>query len=246
MNKKAEELLLKSTSIVYAFDEEGSYEQATCFFIKNTIKGKEQHYLVTNKHVLENKIKIDLYLDVYHKNTESYTHHKKITLALNDAVRFHDTYDLAVLNIDCIDKLNTEDDTYSYKALDMKIIPKDYSIFSNFQTIYLIGYPSGISDTCSNLPVTRRGIISTPLTNNFKGKAEFLIDIPFLNGSSGSPIFAKVKGEVYLVGIEYSKILEKVTLDKYPNRLYHSKKHTFEMETGLGIAVKSEELLKIM
>lgn len=246
MNKKTEELLLKSTSIIYAYDEADTYEQATCFFMKNNSKGKEQHFLVTNRHVLEDKVRIDLYLDVYHKDSNSYTHHKKITLALNDAVRFHDTYDLAVLNIDCIDKLNTENDIYTYKAIDTKIIPKDYSIFSNFQTIYLIGYPSGISDTCSNLPVARRGITSTPLTNDFKGKAEFLIDIPFLNGSSGSPIFAKSKGEVYLVGVEYSKILEKVTLDKYPNRLYHSKKHTVEVETGLGIAVKSEELLKIM
>lgn len=241
MNRQMEELLLKCTSILYAEEENGEQEQATCFFIK---KGTKQ-YLVTSKHVLEKKQRIYLYLDIHHKTTDTYSYHRKVTLALNHAVKFHDIYDLAILNIDCIAQQNTETETYTYKTLDLSIIPEQYEMFSYMQEILIVGYPSGIHDTVSNLPVVRKGITATPVKNSYKNRKEFLINIPFLNGSSGSPVFAEVEGNVYLIGIEYSKILEKVVMDRKKNRLYHSDKYTVEMETGIGIAVRASALLEL-
>ena len=109
----------------------------------------------------------------------------------------------------------------------------------------MLGYPSGIHDKTTNLPVARTGITSTPLASNYKSRPEFLINVPFLNGSSGSPVFAEANGNTYLVGIEYSKLLEKVTVDRYKNRMYRSRKYTKEMETGLGIAIRADQILTL-
>lgn len=57
------------------------------------------------------------------------------------------------------------------------------------QDVVMIGYPQGIYDDVNNKAVLRKGIISTPIKIDFKGKPEFLIDISCHKGSSGSPVF---------------------------------------------------------
>ena len=245
MNRTTEQQLLKSTSIIHTEDIYGNSEQATCFFIKRNVHNTEHHYLVTNSHVLKDKPRIHIYLDLYHEKTDTYTYYKKITLSPNHAVKYHPDYDLAILNIDSIKNRNTPEETYLYEPIDITMIPDNFDCFSAFQPILMLGYPSGIHDKTTNLPVARTGITSTPLASNYKGKPEFLINVPFLNGSSGSPVFTESNGSVYLIGIESSKLMEKVTVDRYKNRIYRSRKYTKEMETGLGIAIRSDRILDL-
>ena len=245
MDKSLERKLLKATSILYAEDDSGEREQASCFFVSAGKEGKH-HFLVTNKHVLENKTKIHVYMDLYHKEDSTYTRHKKLTLRLNDTVRYHPDYDLAALCIDGVAKLNTEEQEYQYSAIEADWIPDSYEDFSAFQEILMLGYPSGIGDMVSNFPVTRKGMTATPVWNCYKGQPNFLIDIPFLSGSSGSPIFAEADGKVWLLGIECSTIMEKMVEECLPNRLYRSRKKTVEVETGLGLAVRSDQLHELL
>lgn len=65
------------------------------------------------------------------------------------------------------------------------------------QDIVMVGYPQGIYDDVNNKPVLRKGITSSPIKLDFKGKPHFLIDISCHHGSSGSPVFIVDKG-VYL------------------------------------------------
>lgn len=65
------------------------------------------------------------------------------------------------------------------------------------QDIVMIGYPEGIYDDVNNKPVLRKGITSSPVKLDFKGKPHFLIDISCHHGSSGSPVFVVDKG-VYI------------------------------------------------
>ncbi len=245
MKSTIEKQLLKCTSIIHTEDIYDNSEQATCFFIKRSVHNTEHHYLVTNAHVLKNANRIHIYLDRYHKNTDSVEYSQKITLAPNGAVHIHPDCDLALLCIDSIPTKNTEADYYLYHPIDITAIPDDYDSFSCVESILMLGYPSGIHDKTTNLPIVRTGITSTPLPSNYKGKPEFLINIPFLNGSSGSPIFIQTGDNYYLVGIEYSKLLEKITVDKYENRLYRSRKYTQEIETGLGIAIRADQILDL-
>jgi hypothetical protein len=57
------------------------------------------------------------------------------------------------------------------------------------ETITFIGYPNGIWDTHNFLPIMRRGTTATPITIDFKGVKQFLIDASVFPGSSGSPVF---------------------------------------------------------
>lgn len=69
------------------------------------------------------------------------------------------------------------------------------------------GYPGGLRDFTNGVfPITKAAISASPLSTNYKDKDKnltngFYIDSLIVNGSSGSPIFAVVDSNYYLVGI---------------------------------------------
>ncbi len=60
--------------------------------------------------------------------------------------------------------------------------------------VLMVGFPNGLMDTANNLPVLRRGILSTHFFADYNGKKDFLVDIAAFGGSSGSPVFAFFDG----------------------------------------------------
>lgn len=62
------------------------------------------------------------------------------------------------------------------------------------EEVILIGYPSGIFDEKNFIPVARRGVTATPLSIDYAGKPQFLIDASVFPGSSGSPVFLVNRG----------------------------------------------------
>jgi len=56
------------------------------------------------------------------------------------------------------------------------------------EEVTFIGYPNGIWDSSNFLPVARKGTTATPITIDFQGKKQFLIDASVFPGSSGSPV----------------------------------------------------------
>lgn len=83
--------------------------------------------------------------------------------------------------------------------------------------VLMVGFPDGLMDESNNLPLTRKGILSTPFVANYNGKPNFVVDIAAFGGSSGSPVIAFYNGMVperdgmalgglqfYLLGILHS------------------------------------------
>jgi hypothetical protein len=64
----------------------------------------------------------------------------------------------------------------------------DFDALTALEEILMIGYPNGIWDDLHNMPVYRRGVTATHPGLDYRGKAEFLTDIPSFGGSSGSPV----------------------------------------------------------
>lgn len=56
------------------------------------------------------------------------------------------------------------------------------------EQVTMIGYPNGLFDQASKLPIARRGQTATPIFNNYNGLPAFLIDASVFPGSSGSPV----------------------------------------------------------
>lgn len=57
------------------------------------------------------------------------------------------------------------------------------------ETVTFIGYPNGLYDSTSFLPIVRQGFAATAMNIDYEGKPIFLIDASIFPGSSGSPVF---------------------------------------------------------
>jgi hypothetical protein len=55
--------------------------------------------------------------------------------------------------------------------------------------VVVVSYPNGVWDAVNNRPVVRRGATATEPRVEYMGRAEFLIDMAWLPGASGSPVF---------------------------------------------------------
>lgn len=62
------------------------------------------------------------------------------------------------------------------------------------EQVTFMGYPNGLFDTNSWLPIARRGQTATPIYNDYRGKPALLIDASVFPGSSGSPVFIFDRG----------------------------------------------------
>lgn len=74
--------------------------------------------------------------------------------------------------------------------IEDSIIPENdiLSELHALEEVTFIGYPNGVWDTSNFLPVARQGVTATPITMDFQGKQQFLIDASVFPGSSGSPV----------------------------------------------------------
>lgn len=61
--------------------------------------------------------------------------------------------------------------------------------FEPIEPVTFIGYPNGLFDSASLLPIVRQGHSATALDIDYGGKPTFLIDASVFPGSSGSPVF---------------------------------------------------------
>lgn len=57
------------------------------------------------------------------------------------------------------------------------------------EAVVMVGYGNRMWDNVNGYPIIRQGSLSTDPKTNYKGKPEFLINIPSYKGYSGSPVF---------------------------------------------------------
>lgn len=67
-----------------------------------------------------------------------------------------------------------------------KTVLEDYE---PIEPVTFIGYPSGLYDSASLLPIVRQGFAATAMNIDYEAKPIFLIDASVFPGSSGSPVF---------------------------------------------------------
>lgn len=61
--------------------------------------------------------------------------------------------------------------------------------YEPIEPVTFIGYPSGLYDSASLLPIVRQGFAATAMNIDYESKPVFLIDASVFPGSSGSPVF---------------------------------------------------------
>lgn len=84
-----------------------------------------------------------------------------------------------------------------YSEITEAIVPSTAQIsqLSSLEDITFVGYPNGIWDNFSKLPVVRKGTTATPIGIDFEKTPKFLIDASVFGGSSGSPVYLYNSGQ---------------------------------------------------
>lgn len=197
--------------------------------------------LISNRHVFGDP-KNTLVINFHKKNPEN----GDPILGETNTLRqegFHNNYfphpnenvDLACMNISFIaDKQNQ----IYHKNLHLKFFEDiDENEIIPGSDVLFIGYPENRFDINHNLPILRKGIIATIPTIDFNGQKQFLIDAQVLKGSSGSPVFASIKGNYKLVGVVSQTMIKHQKLTTIPTA------YDFGVEQTLGLGVVLKKVL---
>ncbi|MGC1120354.1 MAG: serine protease [Candidatus Methanofastidiosia archaeon] len=190
------ENILFTTVRIEASHSNFSISTGTGFIFGYTAEDKNFPFVVTNKHVIKdsvegklafnrsdgkNPILGDIFTIEYSDFEDQWISHpqEKIDVAIMPFA--------PVLN-----DLSQKGIQIFFKTVTPDLVPSDKSLREDIdavEDIIFVGYPNDIYDRKNLLPVVRRGITATPISVDFEGRPEFLIDASIFPGSSGSPVF---------------------------------------------------------
>lgn len=83
-----------------------------------------------------------------------------------------------------------------FKAFESELLLTETQAetLDSIERVTFVGYPNGLFDQVSMLPIARRGQTATPIFNDYQGWPAFLIDASVFPGSSGSPVLILDRG----------------------------------------------------
>lgn len=190
--------LIRTTARIEAFLPNGTVNFGTGFFFKFpwSVDDREILVLVTNRHVVAGAIAARLQFTLADDTGGPLLGqtHSVVIQNFADGWVGHPSsdVDLAAIGIGGI----VHDMQEAGKKVCVVSVTKENFADDEFlqnltaiEDVLMIGYPSGLWDTKNNLPLVRRGITATPLSADFCGRDEFVIDCACVPGSSGSPVF---------------------------------------------------------
>lgn len=129
---------------------------------------------------------------------------------------------------------------YIMNVVEKFLTPINYEKVFPGSSVLFVGYPSGFYDTHNNLPLVRKGTLSSVPSVNFKGKAELVIDAEVFPGSSGSPVFIPWDGEYNLLGV-LSQSVDAPEIIAGSKMIIQIQEHI-----GLGIVIKQSRVKELI
>lgn len=170
----------------------------TGFFFDFGIPDLNHHLkvIVTNRHVVVDAILLNFVIN----ETDSLGHRTEVqhTLSMNqDNLKTNVFYhpdpdvDLCIVDISYIYKdLKKSGITLFMRPLSFDEVPSrdDVKALKALEQVVMIGYPAALWDEHNNLPIMRTGDTASHVAYDYKGKEDFLVNIPAYHGSSGSPL----------------------------------------------------------
>ena len=149
--------------------------------------------------------------------------------------------DLACVDVTPLAHMRVEGKPLYIIQLDDKFLtPINYEKVTLGSDVLFIGYPNNFYDTRNNLPLARKGSLSSIPSVDFEGKGELVIDAEVFEGSSGSPVFIHWDNKYRLLGV-LARSVERT------ERLGGRKISILVKEhMGLGIIVKQRHVQELI
>lgn len=196
--------------------------------------------LVTNKHVFLDNDKVVIRMKKQGSNDLQVVDFDLKDKDGNPLFVVHDSIDIDIavlpINADFITENNLDFSCFNIDINAMSSIELRANGVDEGSIIYMLGYPMGLVNVNSNLPICRMGCISRMSDTQINEHHNLLVDIQNFPGNSGSPIITRpetisIKGTAslsksVLVGIVHSYI-------PYKERLINS-------QTNEVVEIRSE------
>lgn len=198
----ASEQLFFTTVYLSGADSAGLTWTGTGFIINyEVVGGGVVPVLVTNKHVVEGAEQLTIRLVRADSNGQPLPQATQTTIVGFGPSNWlgHPTaeVDIAVLLLGPItQQMHQEGRAPFFRAFgpNLMLTEVQAQALDALEDVTFVGYPNGLYDTESFLPIARRGQTATPLQNNYRGAPAFLIDASVFGGSSGSPVLIFDRG----------------------------------------------------
>ena len=254
---------INSTIRIECVLNDGTTTSGTGFFCKLILRKLHNipvTILVTNKHVIEDSKIGYIYLPIVYENGEKDIVDYEVTnFEKRWELHSETDVDLCFMGFaDFIDPAELTKNKYRFNffTYDEKFFPEYNArlIYNALEDIIMIGYPDGIMDKVNMTPLIRKGITATNFNLDYEGKSEFLVDVPAIGGSSGSPILLfrqvlvdgekgiKLSYEIKLLGVLYAGY-DKENGDYICKRIKDIDYGEYSFNLNLGVAVKSNKIL---
>lgn len=205
----------------------------TGFFVHRRINDKEiLPFLVSNKHIFEGKSCVVIRMRETQEN--------KLVLmdvSLNDR-RVHKFADIAAVML--------SGTTITQRHLKFSSFDIDNNSFSSFELrdngvdegslVYMLGYPMGLVNVNSELPICRMGCIARISEEQIAESHDALLDIQNFPGNSGSPIVNKPEN----IGIQGTNILDRCMLIGIIHAYIPYRESLINSQTHEVVEVRSE------
>lgn len=194
VNTIIEQLLFVTVRIVSQYPD-GSEGRGTGFVLsKAGVDGRVSLLLVTNRHVVEGASIVLLYFVAATESDQPDLGVERSVAIPASLFKFHDDpgIDIAMVGMAGIGEHFLEAGTpifFKSVSIDMCATNESLDDFEPIEAVTFVGYPNGLYDSFSLLPIVRQGYSATALTVDYEGKPTFLIDASVFPGSSGSPVF---------------------------------------------------------
>lgn len=255
-------LIHPATRLIYAtvrlqrLDAKGADDgSGTAFFFGDFDSPGRPAYLVTNKHVLESASAVRALFhtgEMIDKQSFAPDAEEWLEWPTSAPWRLHPDSDVDLAAVPVAELKN-----HAAGSLDRLFHTVVWSVwcpkpeveaqFPAMLATTMVGYPAGLWDAHNNLPILRRGTTASHPAIDYGGRAELMVDIAAIPGSSGSPVLviAEGKPEIFL-GVLYAgptDIAEgKIVFSHIPTL---SSTPVVQTEIGihLGLAIKAKVLL---
>lgn len=196
------EQLCHCTTRIIATDFQDRIHYATGFLYMVPLDAPNMGriYIITNRHVAENKKEIKFGLSRKDNNDNPiYEPPVYQIYGTQEGIIYHPNSQVDLCAIPITMLINAREQSGTklfYRYLTKELIPSEEKLKSlePVEDILLIGYPNGLWDECNNMPIVRKGITASAPYLSYNGRSEFLIDAACFGGSSGSPVIIYDKG----------------------------------------------------